>query len=119
MDLVNHKIQIYGSNNIIKEITESLGISVENAYGMVVQYHLDSIAVQFGYTNIDTMVGYENSTIEQWAKEGKSAKVWRDSVWVTAYTVFSKVKSGDIVQPSAEGLLAMLPIFQIIGDQNG
>lgn len=48
------------------------------------------------YKNIETCIGYFNSTNEKWRKEAREANAWRDDLYKKAEEIFEKVKAGEI-----------------------
>lgn len=48
------------------------------------------------YKNIETCIGYFNSTNEKWRKEAREANAWRDDLYKKAEEILEKVKAGEI-----------------------
>ena len=48
------------------------------------------------YKNIETCIGYFNSTNEKYRREAIAANVWRDNLYSKAEEILEKVKAGEI-----------------------
>lgn len=77
----------------------------------VIQQHLDSVAQDFGYTNIFTATTYATSLSPKFGPEGIALRDWRDAVWAAAYQILYNVKIDLRTMPSDAELLAELPAF--------
>lgn len=77
-----------------------------------VQDHMDSTAQTKGYDNIHTACSYYNSTDHIFATEGQACLQWRDKVWRTCYNILDEVKAGTRKIPTAEELIAELPVLE-------
>ena len=77
-----------------------------------VQAHMDSIAQTRGYDNIHTACSYSNSTDHIFAAEGQACLQWRDMVWRKCYNILAEVQAGSRDIPTAEELIAELPVLE-------
>lgn len=76
------------------------------------QNYINSQAQSRQYDSGDSLAGYANSTINQWANEAKAFIAWRDQVWVKAINVQTQILSGEIPIPaSLEDFIATLPLL--------
>lgn len=75
----------------------------------LVQTHLDMAAQARGYDNILSAASYAGDPI--FGVEGDAYKAWRSAVWEHCYSVLADVKSGTRPVPTAEELLAELPVL--------
>ena len=58
---------------------------------------LDETVHRLGnYKNIETCIGYFNSTNEKYRREAIAANVWRDNLYSKAEEILEKVKAGEI-----------------------
>lgn len=79
-----------------------------------VQAHLDVIAQTMGYDNIFTAVTYaEEPAVPEFQSEGRALRAWRSQVWATCAAVMAEVQDGKRAIPTAEELVAELPIFSM------
>lgn len=76
-----------------------------------VQSHLDSVAQSRGYDNILSAATYAISLHPRFSVEGVKARDWRDAVWQVAYQAMVDVEAGLRAVPSADELIAELPIL--------
>jgi hypothetical protein len=75
-----------------------------------VQRHLDGAAVLMGYDDIRTAVTYaEEPAVSKFQNEGRALRAWRSLVWEKCYAVLGQWNDGQIAEPTAAALLAMLP----------
>lgn len=81
-------------------------------YRAAIQSLIDRTANERQYDDGNSLAGYVNSTVPEWATEAQAFVVWRDQVWTYALGELDKVKSGQREQPSVEGFLAELPAFE-------
>lgn len=90
------------------EPTAAILLDYENA----IQAHVDATARSKQFRDAVTLASYVNSTVVQWATEAQSFVVWRDAVWVYAYTELEKFQSGEREQPSVDDFINELPVIE-------
>ena len=74
---------------IIEEKARLIDTQLENL--------LDETVHRLGnYKNIETCIGYFNSTNEKYRREAIAANVWRDNLYSKAEEILEKVKAGEI-----------------------
>lgn len=77
-----------------------------------VQSHLDAQARTLDYDNIFTAVTYaEEPAVPEYQAEGRALRAWRSQVWAKCAVVLADVQEGKRAVPTAEELVAELPIF--------
>lgn len=80
----------------------------------VVQRHLDSTAAGMGYDNIYTACTYaDESSVLKFQQEGQALRAWRSLVWAHCHTVLEAVTAGTRAIPTAEELVAELPVLDV------
>lgn len=84
---------------------------IKSAMVATVQDHLDSVARERGYDGILSLASYATSTHPPFAAEGQAGLNWRDAVWGYCYQVLADVQSGTRTIPTAEALIAELPVM--------
>lgn len=77
-----------------------------------VQAYMDKTVQQRGYDNILTACSYVNSTDHIFAAEGLACVQWRDAVWRKCYDMLAEVKAGTRAIPTAEEVIAELPVLE-------
>lgn len=82
---------------------------VIEAFRLAIQSHIDAQAISRRYDNGNSLAGYVNSTVPQWAAEAIAFVAWRDAVWLYAHEEMDKVLDGARGQPTIEAFLAELP----------
>lgn len=80
-------------------------------YQEAVQARLDGKAQERGYDGILSLCTYANSSVPQFAAEGKAGEAWRDAAWGECYAILAAVQAGQRPQPSIDELLAELPVM--------
>ena len=96
---------------IVPKIAEQQLIVTKKRLTDVVQSHLDQKAQQYGYDSIFTACTYAASTNAKFKNEATLFIAWRDSVWDYCYQFLDDVQNGTREIPSADELLAELPVF--------
>ncbi len=79
-----------------------------------VQAHLDAAARSAGYDSIYTAVSYaDEPAVPRFQAEGAAFRTWRSLVWDAANTIRAAVESGARPIPTAEQLIAELPLLSL------
>jgi hypothetical protein len=73
--------------------------------------HLDSVANQYRYESIRTMVTYAASVHPKFGAEGKAAVKFRDAVYAHGIKALQDVQAGLRAIPTEDELIAELPPF--------
>lgn len=81
-----------------------------NSLTWAVQSHLDTIAREKNYDGILSACTYVTSSVPQFAAEGAACVVWRDDCWAKCYEVMAEVKAGTRAIPTADELVALMPV---------
>lgn len=76
-----------------------------------VQAHMDVKARERNYDGILSLCTYATSVVPKFAAEGQAGVEWRDAVWARCYEILADVQAGTRPTPTAEQLIAELPIF--------
>ena len=76
-----------------------------------VQAHLDTTVQTRNYNGILSCCSYATSTDTTFAAEGTAALAWRDAVWRHCYDVLAEYEAGTRPLPTAEALIAELPVL--------
>lgn len=77
---------------------------------VAIQAWLDSTARQNGYDSCASCVGYESSSVPQYAADASAMRKWRDAVWPAAYAIqTAQAASPPDPLPTAAQLIAQLP----------
>jgi len=74
--------------------------------------HLDSVANQYRYESIRTMVTYATSEHPTFGNEGKAAIKFRDAVYAYGIQCLQDVQAEQREIPTEEELIAELPLFE-------
>jgi len=78
-----------------------------------VQAHLDQRAGVFGYDDIRTAVTYaDEPAVPKFQAEGQALRAWRSLVWAACYDLLGQWKAGEAEEPTADELIAALPLFE-------
>lgn len=79
-----------------------------------VQDRLDAQARAIGYDSIFTAVTYaEEPAVPKFQQEGQALRAWRSLVWAKCYELLAQFDAGEIEEPTVQGLLAELPVFEV------
>ena len=78
-------------------------------YVAAVQAMLDAKAKERMYDGILSACTYATSLNPKFNAEGQACVEWRDAVWARCYELMGDVESGELPQPTIQGLLGMLP----------
>lgn len=79
-----------------------------------VQSHLDAAARAAGYDTIYTAVSYaDEPAVPRFQAEGQAFRAWRSLVWAAANAIHTAVESGARPVPTAEQLIAELPLLSL------
>lgn len=89
---------------------EELQAEIQKQLTDAVQYALDAFAKTRGYDGIMSACSYSNSTDAQFKLEADYCIQLRDTTWRTGYAILAEVKAGNRPVPTAEELLAELPV---------
>ncbi len=81
----------------------------QDDYAFAIQAHIDETARDKGYADAVALASYVNSTIPSWKSEANTFVMWRDEVWLAAYSLLGQVRAGKIQPPTIPGLIAELP----------
>jgi hypothetical protein len=73
--------------------------------------YLDSVANQYRYESIRTMVTYATSDHPVFGVEGRAAVSWRDACYQTGIDIMNAVMNGDREVPSEQELIAEMPLI--------
>ena len=92
-------------------IQEEFLASTKSMLTSAIQSTLDKKAQERGYDNILSLCTYATSTAAKFAAEGQAGVAWRDEVWAKGYSILADVESGARAIPTADELLAELPLF--------
>lgn len=76
------------------KIDPTLAAAIQTSVQTQVQQMLDNFAAEKGYSNIASLCGYFNSTIPNFALEGKIGLTVRDKTWAGLYAFLAQVTSG-------------------------
>lgn len=78
-------------------------------YRAAIQKMLDEKVKERRYYDILNACSYATSTNATFKAEALACVAWRDAVWAKAYEALDLVQSGQALQPTIPGLLAMMP----------
>lgn len=76
-----------------------------------VQAHLDKVAKSRGYDGILSACTYATDTHPPFKMEGQACVNWRGEVWSKCYQIMAAVQAGTHQMPTAESLIAELPVM--------
>lgn len=83
----------------------------EAEYAGAIQVHIDNTARTRGYADGVACASYITSTMPSWQAEAAAFVPWRDSVWLSAYTIMGQVQAGQRSSPTIQDLIAELPVI--------
>lgn len=76
-----------------------------------VQTHLDTTAQERSYDGILSLCSYATSENPKFRAEGVAGVAWRDACWAKGYEVLAACQAGTRAVPTAEELVAEMPVF--------
>lgn len=94
------------------ENVEYQPIFTEANSNQYVQKHLDSVAQSKGYDNTDSILTYLTDPNPQWKAEAQTFVDWRSAVWTKVFDILTQMKSGTLVNPTVNSVVAQLPVIQ-------
>lgn len=101
---------IYADGKVmLKPVPQQTPEQIIADYASRIQRRLDAFARTRGYDNILSACTYANSTVPQFAAEGKYVMEARDSTWVAAISILEAVQSGARPMPTWDEVEAELP----------
>jgi len=74
-----------------------------------VKAHLDAVAQLRRYDDARALLGYWNSTREDWREEARVFGAWQDAVWTLLIGVFEAAERGQDLPETVEEVIAILP----------
>lgn len=99
----------YFSDTPFYESADEISVTTLRA---AMQAHMDQAAKAAGYDDIKSAVTYaEEPAVPKFQKEGRALRAWRSMVWAYGYEQIAAVQAGLRAQPSAEELIAELPVL--------
>lgn len=104
---------LYFEGNEPKEIEKSqeeIEAQIQATLTQVVQNALDNFAKTRNYDGILSVCSYANSTNPKFKAEADYCVQLRDDTWAAGYIILDQVKSGFRAIPTAEELIALLPV---------
>jgi hypothetical protein len=90
-------------------VVRSTPAPTQDDYARAIQAHVDAVAQGKGYANGFALAGYRSSTVPAWAAESETFLLWRDTVWIYAYTQMAAVQAQQRSQPTVAELVQELP----------
>lgn len=81
-------------------------------FRLAIQGHVDAIARGRNYDSGNSLASYVASTNAVWAAEAQAFVVWRDAVWLYAYSELDKVQTGAREVPTVEAFIGELPAIE-------
>lgn len=102
-----------GEGETFSELQPAPIVDVRGNLTAAVQAHLDAGAQALGYDNIFTAVTYaDEPAVAKFQAEGEALRAWRSKVWDKCYVIMADVESGKQAVPTADELIAELPLLQ-------
>jgi len=80
------------------------------ALAKTIDARVETQAKALGYSSAVHLAGYATSTVASWQAEAQTFVAWRDQVWQAAIGMLDHADPAD--PPSAEAVLATLPVWQ-------
>jgi len=71
--------------------------------------HLNSVAISYRYTSINTMTDYRDDPNPKFKSEGQAAYLWRSAVYTKGIALIEEVQSGQREVPTEAELIALMP----------
>lgn len=100
---------------VLPALTEQEQIAT---FTRAVQSMLDAKARSMGYDNIFTAVTYaDEPAVPSFQNEGRSLRAWRSHTWQACNNVLAAVASGERAIPAIGELVAELPVFELLSQQ--
>lgn len=79
-----------------------------------VQTHMDAAAKALGYDNLLSAVSYaDEPSVPTFQAQGQAFRAWRSAVWAQCYVLLAEVQAETRPVPTAEELLALLPVLNL------
>lgn len=95
-------------------VDQHAALALKRELELEVQKHLDTTAQSIGYDNIYTACTYaDEPAVAKFQTEGRALRAWRSLVWAHAAQVLADVQGGQRTTPTAEALIAELPVFNL------
>lgn len=104
-------LQANGCEEVPPEIYVPTEQDIINQLTYAVQMHLDSKARERNYDGILSACTYVSSSVTKFAAEAQACVAWRDACWSKCYAVMADVQDGKRQTPTAELLIAELPLL--------
>ncbi|PRD42143.1 hypothetical protein C5748_18520 [Phyllobacterium phragmitis] len=86
--------------------------SLQATYSATIQAHLDAMARERDYDDIERATTYRGDKNPLYAAEGQALFDWRSDVWTYATAELEKVKAGSREIPTVDAFLLELPVFE-------
>ena len=102
------------------KIDPALSAAIQTSIQTQVQTMLDNFAAQKGYSGIASLCGYANSSVPNFAEEGKIGMEVRDQTWASLYSFLAQVTSGAApFIKDFQDVMAVLPVMSWVPVING
>ena len=83
------------------------------ALTFAIKTHLNTKALEYRYDNYHSAMGYVGSPVHKFNAEGVAFRNWVSQVWAYAEKVESDVRAGLRSIPTAQQLIAELPVLTV------
>lgn len=80
-------------------------------YVAAIAAHIEATARSRQYDSALSLSSYVASSVPRWAAEAAAFVAWRDAVWAHALATMGEVQAGGREPPTAEILIAELPVI--------